>query len=611
MLLTARNLSKHYGPRLLFDGITLGFDSGERVGLIGANGSGKSTLLRVFAGIEPPDDGELIARRGLRVGYVPQEDAFDADASCVEIVADAIDHHVDEHDRTTRGYQLLDRADFPDPSMLTRELSGGWRKRLAIVRQLAKAPDLMLMDEPTNHLDLEGIEWLEDLIDAAAFATLIVSHDRRFLEESANRIIDLSRSYPDGFLSIDGTYSDFVEKREQFMAAQQSRQQAVASGVKREIEWLRRGAKARTTKAKGRIERAGEMIAELADLKTRNASAGSSKIEFGASGRQTRKLIELKHVGKSMGGRELFGGVDLVLAPGSKLGLLGPNGSGKSTLIKLLRGQLQPDAGEVVRADGLKLVVFDQHREQLDPTQTLRRALSPGGDSLIVRGVPMHITGWAKQFLFRNEQLDLPVSELSGGEQARVLIARLMLHEADVLILDEPTNDLDIPTLDVLETSLETFPGALVLVTHDRYLLDRVSTEILALDGAGASRAFSNLEQWERWHTSGADRAKASTTPAKAPTATPTKPAAKPQAAAVAAPAAKKTKLSWNEQKELDGIEAAIQAAESRAEGLAKRLDDPAVLADHAKTRDAYALLGGAQADVERLYARWAELEAK
>ena len=596
----------------MFDGITIGLDSGERVGLIGANGSGKSTLLRVFAGVEPPDEGELIAKRGLRVGYVPQEDQFDAEQSCVEIVADAIDHHVDAHDRDVRAYQLLDRAEFPDPSMLTEELSGGWRKRLAIVRQLAKTPDLMLMDEPTNHLDLEGIEWLEDLIDAASFATLIVSHDRRFLEESANRIIDLSRSYPDGFLSITGTYSDFVEKREEFMAAQQSRQQAVASGVKREIEWLRRGAKARTTKAKGRIERAGEMIAELADLKQRNASAGSSKIEFGASNRQTRKLVELKNVAKTMGDRELFRGVEAVLAPGTKLGLLGPNGSGKSTLIKLLRGTLKPDRGEVVRADGLKLVVFDQHREQLDPNQTLRRALSPNGDSLIVRGVPMHVTGWAKQFLFRSEQLDLPVGSLSGGEQARVLIARLMLHEADVLILDEPTNDLDIPTLDVLEESLETFPGALVLVTHDRYLLDRVSTQILALDGEGEAKPFASLEQWERWHASGADRAKAAAPAAAKSVPKPQAKSATPVAAAKPTPAAaKKTKLSWNEQKELDGMEATIAKAEERVEGLTRRLDDPAVLADHAKSRDAYALLGGAQADVERLYARWAELESK
>jgi ATP-binding cassette subfamily F protein uup len=486
-------------------------------------------------------------------------------------------------------------------------LSGGERARVALARLLVEPGNVLLMDEPTNHLDLEGIEWLEDLIDAATFATLIVSHDRRFLEESANRIIDLSRSYPDGFLSITGPYSDFVEKREQFMAAQQSRQQAVASGVRREIEWLRRGAKARTTKAKGRIERAHEMMAELADLKTRNAAQGASKIDFGASGRQTRKLIEMKGVAKSMGGRELFRGVDLVLAPGTKLGLLGPNGSGKSTLIKLIRDQLQPDAGEVIRADGLKLVVFDQHREQLDPNQTLRRALSPGGDSLIVRGQPMHITGWARQFLFRTEQLDLPVSELSGGEQARVLIARLMLHEADVLILDEPTNDLDIPTLDVLEESLETFPGALVLVTHDRYLLDRVSTSVLALDGEGTAREFASLEQWERWHAAQEGSEKVEAKPKSQTVPAELGQPAKPEASR---PAPKK-KLTWKEQKELESMEATILDAESKVESLQASVAEPAIANDHVKARDAYAALGAAQAEVERLYARWAELEAK
>ncbi|MFT3788883.1 MAG: ATP-binding cassette domain-containing protein [Tepidisphaeraceae bacterium] len=375
MLLTARNLSKSYGPRLLFAGITLGLDEGDRVGLIGANGSGKSTLLRVFAGIEPPDEGELIAKRGLRVGYVAQEDSFDAGKSCLDVVADAIDHHFDDHERHVRAQGLLDRAEFRDSLIDANSLSGGWRKRLAIVRQLATEPDLLLLDEPTNHLDVEGIVWLEDLIDGASFATLAVSHDRRFLEESATRIIELSRSYPDGFLSHRGTYSDFVEKREEFMSAQLGRQQALASGVRREIEWLRRGAKARTTKAKGRIERAGEMMAELADLKQRNTRVGASEVRFDASNRQTRKLVEAKRITMSRGGKPLFNNLSFTLAPGQKLGLLGPNGSGKSTLIKLLTGVLQPDSGEIVRADALKVVLFDQHRETLDPNQTLRRAL--------------------------------------------------------------------------------------------------------------------------------------------------------------------------------------------------------------------------------------------
>jgi len=598
MLLTGRNLSKHYGPRLLFSGITLGLDDNERVGLIGANGSGKSTMLRIFAGIEQADEGELISRRNLRVGYVPQEDTFEPNLSVHDTVIDAVDDHLDAHDRELRATILLDKASFPDANAMVGTLSGGWRKRLAIVRQLAREPDLLLMDEPTNHLDIEGILWLEDLIDDATFATLTVSHDRRFLEEVAHRIIDLGKQYPDGFLSHNGTYSEFVEKREEFLAAQQGRERALASTVKREIEWLRRGAKARTTKAKGRIERAGDMQAELATLKQRNTSQGAAQIDFNASNRQTRKLIDVKKLSKSLGGRELFKDVSFALSPKSKLGLLGPNGSGKSTLIKLLTGQLSPDAGQVIKADQLRVIVFDQHRLQLDPTVTLRRGLAPAGDSVRFGSEAMHITAWAAKFLFRSEQLEMPVGELSGGEQARVLIARLMLLPADVLILDEPTNDLDIATLDVLESSLETFPGALVLVTHDRYLLDRVSTEILALDGEGNAEVYSNLQQWEAAQDARPARSKSPTTP-------------RTKQEAPRPPAPAKKKLSWNEQKELDGMEAAILAAETSVETLQGDAEDPKLAADHVKLHAAYEKLGAAQNEVERIYARWTELESK
>jgi ATP-binding cassette subfamily F protein uup len=471
---------------------------------------------------------------------------------------------------------------------------------LAIVRQLAREPDLLLLDEPTNHLDLEGILWLEYLIESAGFATLTVSHDRRFLEEAANRIIELGKQYPEGYLSHNGTYSEFVEKREEFLAAQQGRQRALASGVRREIEWLRRGAKARTTKAKGRIERAGEMMAELSSLRERNTQQGAAKIDFAASSRKTRKLVELNRVAKQMGGRRLFQDVNLILSPGTKLGLLGPNGSGKSTLIRLMADALAPDAGEIFRADGLKIVLFDQHREQLDPNQTLRRALGPTGDSVSFGGATMHVTAWAKRFLFRADQLDMPVGELSGGEQARVLIARLMLREADVLILDEPTNDLDIPTLDVLEESLEEFAGALVLVTHDRYLLDRVSTELLALDGKGGAHAYAELAQWERaqYDDQRAQAiAKQNAAPAKRETAAPAQP--------------QKKRLTWNEQRELEQMEQKILEAEEAVHRLHAQVVDPAIAADHVKAREAYAELATSQAEVERLYARWAELEGK
>jgi ABC transport system ATP-binding/permease protein len=595
MLLTGRNLAKHYGPRLLFSGITLGLAEGERVGLIGVNGSGKSTLLKIFAGQEQPDEGELVARRNLKVGYVEQENNFPPDRDCLSIVADAIDPHLDQHEREVRAQLALDRANFVDSHQLAGKLSGGWRKRLAIVQQLAREPDLLLMDEPTNHLDIEGITWLEDQIDAGDFATLIVSHDRRFLEEVATRVIELGRQYPQGFLSHEGAYSDFVEKREEFLSAQQARQQAVASGVRREIEWLRRGAKARTTKAKGRIERAHDMMAELADLKTRNTRQGAAEVEFAGSNRQTRKLIELKRISKSFGERTLFKDVSIVLAPKDRLGLLGANGSGKSTLIKLLQGAMKPDTGEVVQADALKVVVFDQHREQLDLNITLRRALSPTGDSLSFQGQQIHVTGWAKKFLFRNEQLDLPIRELSGGERARVLIARLMLKEADVLILDEPTNDLDIPTLEVLESSIDEFAGAVVMVTHDRYLLDRMSSRILALGTREGAKEYAALSQWEAAQNAPVVEEKKKTTAS--------------DSTRVSTPS--KKKLTWNEQKELDGMEAAILKQETIVYELQAQANDPAVISDHAKSRTVYEQLGAAQAKVDQMYARWAELESK
>ncbi len=596
MLLTARNLVKHYGPRLLFSGITLGLEENDRIGLIGANGSGKSTLLRIFAGQEQSDEGELIAKRGLRVGYVAQDDALAADRSVIDTVADAVDHHLDDHERHIAADILLAKAGFGDGTVLVGTLSGGWRKRLAIVTELAREPDLLLFDEPTNHLDIDGIEWLEQTISSGQFATLSVSHDRRFLESIGNRIIELDRAYPDGFLSHRGSYSAFLEKRVEFLSAQQGREQSLASTVRREIEWLKRGAKARTTKAKGRIDRAGEMMSDLADLRSRNATRGAAAVEFSASDRRTKKLIELKHVAKAMGGKPLFNDLSIVLSPQKTVGLLGPNGSGKSTLIKLLTGDLQPDSGTIFRAEALRIVLFDQHREQLDPAQTLRAALSPTGDTVVFQGQSQHVNGWARKFLFRSEQLDLPLRELSGGEQARVLIARLMLKEADVLILDEPTNDLDIPTLDVLEQSLESFPGAVVLVTHDRYLLDRLSTEILSLDGKGNAAIYAELSQWENARRSNRQEEARQIKAAKALPGTSSN---------------KKKKLSWNEQKEWDTIEATIHAAEERLSQLQVTMNDSKTLANRVRLREVCDEVAVAQTAVDNLYARWTELEAK
>ncbi len=339
------------------------------------------------------------------------------------------------------------------------------------------------------------------------------------------------------------------------------------------------------------------MVSQLSDLKNRNQQQGAAQLDFAGTARQTRKLLSAEKISKTLGDRKLFEDVSFVLGPGTKLGLLGPNGSGKTTLIRLMTDQLQPDAGTIKRAEQLKVVVFDQQRAALDQQQTLKHALSPGSEQVVFRGEPIHISGWARRFLFRTEQLDMAVRDLSGGEQSRIFLARLMLMPADVLILDEPTNDLDIPSLEVLEESLADFPGALVLVTHDRYLLDRLSTEILGLDGAGGAQIFADREQYNNARQTTRQKAKQ-------------KPAAKVEnkPAPATAPA---RKLSWMEQREWDQMEARVLAAETELEFCQQQLGDPAVMADRHRMGEISKKAADAQAMVDKLYKRWQDLEAK
>ncbi|HEV7301580.1 MAG TPA: ABC-F family ATP-binding cassette domain-containing protein [Tepidisphaeraceae bacterium] len=610
LLQSIKNLSKSFGVRPLFRGINISFDDTERTGLIGPNGAGKSTLLKILAGIEAPDEGTLEGRRNLRLGYLAQADEFPAGqtvegamlAAVADVPGDEHEHHVDIS-------ILLDKVGFKDVDQKANTLSGGWKKRLAVAQQLIRKPDLLLLDEPTNHLDLDGILWLERLLLSSKFAFVTISHDRAFLERVTNRTVELSRSYADGYLSISGPYSAFVEKRAEYLAAQSSRQQSLASQVRGEIEWLRRGPKARGTKAKGRIQQAGEMMTDLAELKTRNNQGGTAQIDFSATARQTRKLINVERVAKTLGDRKLLTDISFVLAPGTKLGLIGPNGSGKSTLIRLLSGQLEPDAGTIRRADALKVVVFDQNRAQLDPMLTLRDALSPTGDTVYYAGGSQHVTGWAQRFLFRTEQLDLPVGQLSGGEKARVMIARMMLEPADVLILDEPTNDLDIPSLGVIEQSLDTFPGALVLVTHDRFMLERLTTDILGLDGRGNANLVADVDQYLQWRET---QAATKSTPARQATGnSASKPAAKPSVNPSLAPTAATKKLSYMEQRELDGIEAKIHTAEAALATAEAEAHDPKLAADWQKSHDLFAQVETARQQVQKLYARWEELESR
>jgi ATP-binding cassette subfamily F protein uup len=603
ILLSCESVSKSYGVRALFADLSLALCDGDHVGLIGPNGSGKSTLLKILAGLEQPDEGTRTMRRHTRLGYVPQEPVFPPHHNIEQVLHDALlDEGLDPHEQGGRIARALSIGTFPDPEQDVSTLSGGWRKRLAVTQALLLEPDVLLMDEPTNHLDLEGILWLERLLKDRSKAFLVISHDRRFLESIASRMVELNRCYPDGRFEARGRYSDFLEQRDAALQAQADYQSSLANRVRREIEWLRRGPKARTTKAKGRIQSAGKLIDELDQVETRAAQSVIG-IDFSASGRKSKQLLVTQQVSKAFNGRPVVTNLDLLLGPGQKLGLLGPNGSGKSTLLRLLAGTETPDSGTIMRADGLRIVSFEQHRESLDQAATLRRALAPAGDAVVYQDRSIHLVSWAKRFLFRTEQLDLPVSRLSGGEQARLLIAQLMLQPADVLLLDEPTNDLDIPTLEVLEDSLLEFSGALVLVTHDRWLLDRVSTILLALDGTGRADWFADYAQWERsqqrtagFGTGRDNGAPSAVTPAKHSSAEPVR---------------KAKKLSYREQKEWSTIEDKILEAEEQVTAYQAAMQDPAVRSNANELQERSHVLQAAQAEVERLYARWAELEER
>ena len=363
--------------------------AGERVGLIGPNGAGKSTLLRLLAGREEADAGDRSLRRGIRLGYVPQDDVFPAGQTVREVVLGALtEEHVEEHESATQASIALTRTGFSDPDQMADVLSGGWRKRLALARELARRPDLLLLDEPTNHLDLPGIIWLERLLRAAPFGYVVITHDRAFLRAVADEIIEINRAYPAGFFRAPGTYEEFANCREQFLEAQARRQEAVANQVRRDTEWLGRKESAQRSKSSARIEEAARQRGELAELKARNAAGGAAGIDFVATGRQTRKLLTATGLAKSLGGRPLFADLDVALTPGIKLALFGANGSGKSTLLRVLSGDIAADAGTITRAEGLRVVMFEQGRAGLDLTATLRKALCPNGDMVIYRDRP-------------------------------------------------------------------------------------------------------------------------------------------------------------------------------------------------------------------------------
>ena len=602
-ILTAQAISKRFGATPLFENLSLSVNDGDRIGLIGPNGAGKSTLLALLAGDQRPDSGEVAVRRRATVTYVQQVSQFPPQITVREIIERTLERAAVPFDeREQRLRETLGRAGFTDDgsggasfNTVAESLSGGWRKRLALVEGMVQRPDVLLLDEPTNHLDIDGIEWLEESLRTARFAVVVITHDRYFLENVANDIIELSPIYAEGMLRVRGKYSDFLETREAYMESQTRVQEGLRNRVRTEIEWLRRGPKARATKAKARIDNANSLIGKLAEVDARLRTSTAS-ISFDATDRETKRLIELENVSVAFEGREIVRNISLLLTNRGRLGVIGPNGAGKTTILRAITGEIPVASGTVRRAPSLRIVYLSQLRE-LDLSLTLHRALAPDSDAVVYQGRVVHVASYAAKFLFTGDQLRQPVERLSGGERARVLLAQLMLQPADVLILDEPTNDLDIPTLEILEEALQEFSGAVVLVTHDRHLLDRVTDSVLGLDGRGNAELFADYLQWDQWRPSTS-------------TATVPKPATSEPAKAAPQVAVKK-KLSYMEQREFDGIDALIEAEDERLATAKRRIEDPAVTTDPVALTEALAELESAQAEHDRLLERWVELSEK
>jgi len=635
-LLRAADVSLAYGSRTLFSGLTFTIEEGERVGLVGVNGSGKSTLMKVLAGAQPPDSGELQLRRGARVTYLPQEASFPDGATVASELRvanarlkEALDRHAEvsaqlkaepeaRHgalverlsavsdqierlggwDTEHRARTLLDRLGVKDWERPVAELSGGLRKRVAIARALLSAPDLFLLDEPTNHLDAETTEWLEDALDDSPAALLLVTHDRYFLDELVDRIVEIG---PGGALtSYPGNYEAFLDQKLVAMEEAEVKQHKRERWIAQEVAWLRKGVEARRTKSKARIERARKLLDERGFVRPKVA-----ELQLAPAPRGGDTLLEARGVGKRYGGRDVLKGVSLIVQRGERIGFLGKNGVGKTTLLRILAGDLPPDAGERKAGANLRVAYYDQARASLDPEQTVYEAAA-AEDHVEVGGRQVALRDYLDDLLFPVPMQRQKVAALSGGERNRLLLARLFLEGANLLALDEPTNDLDLVTLNVLERLLLSFTGAVLLVTHDRYFLDKVATSVVALEGDGGAVQYpGNFDTYRRLKAQ-----REAQLAAEAATRAPAAAAAAPAPPPDPARARKPGKLSYKDQRELDGMEAAIEAAEREKAELEAALASPEAYTRPEKMRELAGALEAAAAKVAQLYARWEALEA-
>jgi len=602
-LISAYQISKEFASKTLFEKISFSIDTQQKIGLLGPNGAGKSTLLKILNGQIKPDSGQLSFSNSLRLGYLEQRPQFTTNKTIYETLISATD---DEYDglNIAYAYELIKKLSLDQMPLaentIVSQLSGGWQKRVALARELIKKPNLLLLDEPTNHLDIQSILWLEDFIaNENQISFLIVTHDRAFLQNTCNVIFDLDPRNPDGLIKSYGDYAQFLETKSMLLESLRKLEEKRRNTMLIEKAWLARGPQARLAKQKARQNRAHDLIDEVNKLENKN-STRRSDFDFSQEGHSPQKLIELKNVTKSYLADPLFANLNGLIRPKARIGLLGSNGCGKSTLIKIMMGQEQPTSGEVFINPDIQINYFEQGKESLNQNTTVLKVICPEGDYVHFQGKPVFAKSYLSRFHFNSFQMDMPVAKLSGGEQSRLLLAKLMLTSAHVLILDEPTNDLDVETLDVLADCLADFPGAIILVSHDRFFLDQNSKELWAFTekADGEIIKFADYYQWENWFRFESQDLKKSaqnnlTENQNSKTSSSNK------------------KLSYKETLEYEKIESVIQTKEAQLVSLQAEINDPLNQSAFSKLTELATNCSNLEKEIARLYERWSELENK
>jgi ATP-binding cassette subfamily F protein uup len=634
--ITLDNASLAYGHHALLDHAAFQLDAGERVGLIGRNGAGKSSLLKVIAGTSKLDDGTVWRDPGARIVYVPQEPELDATHTVFEAVAEGlgklqqtlVDYHQVTHDMgqidadidalmehmqtlqhdldaqngwaaQSRVEAVLSRLNL-DADALVSTLSGGWRKRVALGRALVAEPEVLLLDEPTNHLDLSAIEWLEDLLLGFNGSVLFITHDRRFLDKLATRITELDRGKLTDFT---GNFTQYQAKKEELLAVEETHSAKFDKFLAQEEVWIRQGIKARRTRNEGRVRRLEALRLERAARRERQ---GNVKLNVDAGERSGKLIAELENVSKAYGDKVLIKNFSTRILRGDKIGLLGPNGIGKTTLLKLILGEIEADSGHIERGSKQSVAYFDQMREQLDEEATLADTISPGSDFVEIGNERKHVISYLEDFLFPPQRSRSPVKSLSGGERNRLLLARLFARPANILVLDEPTNDLDIDTLELLENLLQDFNGTLFLVSHDRAFLENTVTQVIAFEGNGQLTEFGGgYDDWQRFTQKRVEDKKASDSVKTAKVSQAVTPASSPSNK----PAT--TKLSFKEQKELESLPLEIEQLETEQAKIGEELVKPETYTNADLIKTLQARLSDIEASIETKLSRWTALESK